>query len=251
MEPNSKRSTVFLTITVIILVALCMVLVTDIMFMSHTPARNLLTVYLIASSLLSFHKSAMKDPGCLSSCANQCFDIRPLNLKGGMQIVPDPLNNTRKIIFPGDCVYVQKYCLTCNIFRPMRTSHCSECGGCILERDHHCVWLDNCIGRNNIKHFFCFVISLALLTYHSIYSLGTLKDYVPYYFYLVAVFVFGILSVCVSLLVLYNVFLALLDISSKEFLSSNWSNLPKISPRGIVKRLCTIRPYIITRQDDV
>lgn len=54
-----------------------------------------------------------------------------------------------------------KFCEFCNIFRPLRTSHCHECNNCVLTFDHHCVWLGTCIGRRNYTAFFFFVTVLA------------------------------------------------------------------------------------------
>ena len=33
-----------------------------------------------------------------------------------------------------------KYCGTCHIWRPSRTSHCNTCQQCILNHDHHCIF---------------------------------------------------------------------------------------------------------------
>ena len=51
-----------------------------------------------------------------------------------------------------------RFCSTCHIFRAPGVSHCKICNICIEKFDHHCPWVGNCIGKNNYKVFFAFLV---------------------------------------------------------------------------------------------
>lgn len=61
----------------------------------------------------------------------------------------------------------QRICHRCDGFKPARAHHCSVCGRCILRMDHHCPWVNNCVGLNNQKHFVLFVAYVAILSWYS------------------------------------------------------------------------------------
>lgn len=48
-------------------------------------------------------------------------------------------------------------CKKCLIPKPPRTHHCSVCKKCVLKFDHHCPWMNQCIGHQNHRYFFLFM----------------------------------------------------------------------------------------------
>ena len=68
---------------------------------------------------------------------------------------------TIKIVHKG--VYKEtKICLTCNITKPFRSHHCSDCDNCVIRLDHHCPWIGGCVGKRNYIYFFIFICLLNL-----------------------------------------------------------------------------------------
>jgi hypothetical protein len=64
----------------------------------------------------------------------------------------------------------KRWCKTCEINRPPRTSHCRHCDNCIEVMDHHCPFVNNCIGKNNYRFFIAFLIHVTVLGF--IYIIG-------------------------------------------------------------------------------
>ncbi|KAK7279620.1 hypothetical protein RJT34_24675 [Clitoria ternatea] len=56
----------------------------------------------------------------------------------------------------------QKKCDKCFGFKPPRAHHCRVCRRCVLKMDHHCLWINNCVGYWNYKAFFVFVLYATL-----------------------------------------------------------------------------------------
>ncbi|XP_016137337.1 probable palmitoyltransferase ZDHHC20, partial [Sinocyclocheilus grahami] len=51
-----------------------------------------------------------------------------------------------------------RFCHHCQLIKPDCCHHCSVCQMCVLKMDHHCPWLNNCIGFYNYKFFMLFLL---------------------------------------------------------------------------------------------
>ncbi|KAL4428875.1 hypothetical protein ABPG74_001362 [Tetrahymena malaccensis] len=58
----------------------------------------------------------------------------------------------------------RRYCLICHVFKPERCHHCSTCVRCVLNMDHHCPWINNCVGFNNRKFFMLMLFYICIIS---------------------------------------------------------------------------------------
>ncbi|CAH8471837.1 unnamed protein product [Schistosoma bovis] len=151
-----------------------------------------------------------------------------------------------------------KWCVTCEFYRPPRCSHCSICKHCIDTFDHHCPWLNNCIGKRNYRYFFSFLLTLTL---HMIIVFGVSMTYVlmrtnelSHYKVIIAIGVLilvGLLLLPVLGLTGFHIFLVSKGRTTNEQVTSKYDLDMNPYDRGLCKNwlhiFCTSQPPILNR----
>ncbi|XP_063285894.1 palmitoyltransferase ZDHHC20 [Pelobates fuscus] len=101
-----------------------------------------------------------------------------------------------------------RYCDRCQLIKPDRCHHCSACDVCVLKMDHHCPWVNNCVGFSNYKFFllfllysllYCLFVAGSVLQYFIKFWTNELPDtrakfHVLFLFFVAAMFFISILS---------------------------------------------------------
>ena len=99
---------------------------------------------LIISLFVSFFLTNKSDPGFLEAKDNLTW----------LQMVEKKM-------------HINEYCPYCRVKKTNKIKHCHVCKKCVKGFDHHCNWIDNCVGENNKIRFLVFVsITLINLIYN-------------------------------------------------------------------------------------
>ena len=73
------------------------------------------------------------------------------------------LNDHLKIFKYDGVLYKPSDCATCKFQKPARSKHCKICKACVSKQDHHCIWINQCVGYSNYKYFLAFILSHSLI----------------------------------------------------------------------------------------
>ncbi|CAD7939305.1 unnamed protein product [Amoebophrya sp. A120] len=74
--------------------------------------------------------------------------------------------DSNKLLAQDDAVVKQlrsfRYCETCHIEKHLRVKHCRVYDRCIEEFDHHCMWINNAVGKGTHRWFILFLLATIL-----------------------------------------------------------------------------------------
>lgn len=152
--------------------------------------------------------------------------------------------------------YLQ-FCGTCEGYKAPRAHHCRKCGCCVMKMDHHCPWINNCVGHKNHGAFTLFLfwavagsaqatVVLSLSIYHAIHRgwylyYGTGREpiiYMSLWGMVICMFILG-LSIGVVLAVGMLLYFQLRGILRNRTGIEDW-----ILEKAIHRRSLTDAPFI-------
>lgn len=138
------------------------------------------------------------------------------------------------------CPSFPKLCLKCETHVGFRSKHCGVCSRCTAEFDHHCIWLNNCVGKRNYRWFFVTICQIeavvALQAYSGVQLVGMImmeglensEILAKYsiqdrgYLFLASVLLVIAFSVlilmCNGFLLLFHIYLRIRNISTYEYI---------------------------------
>ncbi|EGC37278.1 hypothetical protein DICPUDRAFT_150121 [Dictyostelium purpureum] len=104
---------------------------------------HITTLFILSSFYYCAFKLFFSDPGTVSASTTSQDSI-------------DFMNSVEKELD------IPEVCSTCLINRPIRAKHCRTCKKCVARFDHHCQWINNCVGVNNNLLFIFLLISFVI-----------------------------------------------------------------------------------------
>lgn len=179
--------------------------------------------YLILLNCCALHKVITCSPGVIRKRKIGDCPFETLEFADGSYAKVNVFEDTREIGLADSKKVTQKFCMVCNCFRPVGTAHCTECDGCILEKDHHCSALGVCVGRNNLRSFCVFIATECILAFSTVLLILKVGTYI---FRRVRVLVglfaytYFFLSLAFAFFLMYYMVIGLMGMSSRKFILS-------------------------------
>ncbi|GMY11127.1 protein S-acyltransferase 10 [Fagus crenata] len=130
-------------------------------------------------------------------------------------------------------------CSYCNVEQPPRAKHCHDCDKCVLQFDHHCVWLGTCIGQGNHCRFWWYICEeTALCLWTGILYISYLKANISRAWWKDAIMILLVITLSISLiflllLLLFHSYLILTNQTTYELVRRR--RIPYL--RGIPERV--------------
>lgn len=129
-----------------------------------------------------------------------------------------------------------RWCPKCNVWKPDRCHHCSNCKRCFLQMDHHCPWFSCCIGFRNHKFFIQFLLYVFVfcgyvlaISLYFLYDFFVKEQYAEHQYLSLTLVFLAVVSfaffLSVGCFAGFLVYLMLRNLTTIEFQDLRWNYL--------------------------
>lgn len=134
--------------------------------------------------------------------------------KGNLEFSKEEIKKMEDEMFKTIRFYKERYCSSCKIMRPPKSSHCRECDRCVKNFDHHCVFVGNCVGARNRANFIWFLsfcsfqvlFRIAISTFAVVYLFREKEELQDAYYQQIDIFIgcFVFLGISICLFFMWS-----------------------------------------------
>ncbi|XP_044848721.1 palmitoyltransferase ZDHHC12 isoform X2 [Mauremys mutica] len=137
------------------------------------------------------------------------------------------MNEEQRVMMPQfpSNVWLRR-CGYCMLKQPMRAKHCQLCRHCVRRYDHHCPWIENCVGERNHPLFIVYLavqLVVLLWSFHvawsGLYFQQSWEWLQHNIFLLLSFLVIAIFTIVVLLLLVSHLYLVSCNTTTWEFMS--------------------------------
>ncbi|KAJ8285752.1 hypothetical protein GJAV_G00030530 [Gymnothorax javanicus] len=200
--------------------------ITLILFLHNTDLRKqeerdelvqpMLFAFLVLVSVLLYFAVSLMDPGFVLSDSDVKFTL------GVDEEAQEMIPRSSKALRHRRCGY-------CLLQQPMRAKHCQNCKHCVRRYDHHCPWINNCVGERNHRWFVLYLCIQLLVLIWAFNLAWSGFSYVKGWdlwlrqngFLLAAACLVGVFILVVVLLLGSHLYLVSINTTTWEFMSAH------------------------------
>ncbi|XP_012876823.1 PREDICTED: probable palmitoyltransferase ZDHHC12 [Dipodomys ordii] len=166
---------------------------------------------LVLGSLLLYLAVSLMDPGYVNT--------QP-------QPQEEPKEEQTAMVPPAIPLRRCRYCL---VLQPLRARHCRDCRRCVRRYDHHCPWMENCVGERNHPLFVAYLaLQLVVLLWGLYLAWSGLRFFQPWGLWLrssgllfATFLLLSLFSLVAGLLLASHLYLVASNTTTWEFISSH------------------------------
>ncbi len=117
----------------------------------------------VVLSQYTFYLACTEGPGQITKDNVRCFAHQPYD---GLLFTSG--------LYCTSCKVEKVRLLACSLTeltarQPARSKHCTMCGMCVPLFDHHCIWLNQCVGERNYRYFLTFLFTNSMFLFYATY----------------------------------------------------------------------------------